>query len=440
MKTRRGFTLVIVLAALSVVTAVLLAIQSTGFRQASAGRETLARVRAHWAARAGIETAMARIERNLEAGSSGSAFTMSDDLAAASGGELAGATWSVAHTRGEGENAEPRDGAEDPHAKININSMAAQDLLQLEGMTEDMVDSILDWIDEDDAPNPLGAEEGYYTQLPSPYEPRNGPMTSLFELELVAGITPELVRGEDWNLNGVLDANEDDADASWPPDDADGSLDAGWSAVVTASSFEPRWGASGQARLDLSGTTSEELVARVPSLDPAQATVILDYGSRGGGVRLEDLVSTTLSTIAQQSGGGLPTTVRDLRDDQLVELFDECFIGEGTDQPTPGRINLNTVSRDTLDYLTAIPAGFADALILARDAAPQGFVNMMDLLEIPAMTPRRLRQLSVYVSVESGAYVVSSRGKDSATGIEAQIVCTVSAGTLPAAIVEKRVR
>ena len=37
---------------------------------------------------------------------------------------------------------------------------------------------------------------------------------------------PEFVRGEDWNLNGRLDPNEDDGDISYPPDNSDGKLDA----------------------------------------------------------------------------------------------------------------------------------------------------------------------------------------------------------------------
>ena len=47
--------LLIVLFAISIATIVLVSLQSTALRQATHGREALARVRAHWAARAGIE-------------------------------------------------------------------------------------------------------------------------------------------------------------------------------------------------------------------------------------------------------------------------------------------------------------------------------------------------------------------------------------------------
>jgi hypothetical protein len=52
-----------------------------------------------------------------------------------------------------------------------------------------LYDSLLDWLDPDSTPHPLGAEAGdtYYVQ--QGYEPRNGPMKSLFELYMIKGGT-----------------------------------------------------------------------------------------------------------------------------------------------------------------------------------------------------------------------------------------------------------
>ncbi len=430
---RRGFALVIVLLSLSVLTMILAGVQAVSFRQAASGRETLARLRAHWAARAGVESTLARLEATLQSGVTGSAYAIPDGMIQAATGAVDGASWRITHAL-SGNDAEQREGPADPHAKVNINLMSANDLMQLESMTEDVADSILDWIDDDDTPNALGAEAGYYSQLPSPYEPRNGPMRSLYELELVAGVASDLVRGEDWNLDGVLDANEDDGDESWPPDNSDGALDAGWSAFITASSWEPALAVSGQPKLDLSQATSDDLIGRVTSLDALQAQTILDYAARSG-TRLEDLISTNLSQIA---GQGSP--VRNLRDDQLRALFDECVFEDPKGEPLPGRVNINTVTRETLDYVTAVSPGVADSLILARDAAPTGFTNMMDLLEVPAMTPRRLTTYSRYLTVRACSYVMASTGRDEASGIESRIVCVVSIGVLPVSIVEQRAR
>ncbi len=87
-------------------------------------------------------------------------------------------------------------------------SLAVSLLMALPGMTEDVAEAILDWIDEDDEPRDFGAESEYYTTLPTPYSPANGPLHSVEELLLVRGVTPTLLFGIDSNRNGVIDADE----------------------------------------------------------------------------------------------------------------------------------------------------------------------------------------------------------------------------------------
>ncbi len=91
---------------------------------------------------------------------------------------------------------------------LATSSLATSLLLAVPGMTEDLADSILDWLDEDDDPRPYGVEIDYYSTLPTPYEPTNGPVNSVEELLLVAGMTPTLLFGADANRNGVLDPDE----------------------------------------------------------------------------------------------------------------------------------------------------------------------------------------------------------------------------------------
>ena len=88
------------------------------------------------------------------------------------------------------------------------DSIATALLLALPGMTEEIADSIMDWLDADDEVRPYGAELEYYSGLPTPYEPTNGPINSVEELLLVSGMTPTLLFGADTNRNGVLDPDE----------------------------------------------------------------------------------------------------------------------------------------------------------------------------------------------------------------------------------------
>ncbi len=90
----------------------------------------------------------------------------------------------------------------DCERKININ-LANEPILQraLISMgldaaeTTTVVNSILDWIDRDDAARVGGAESDYYQGSNPPYVAKNGPIDDISELLLVKGVTQELFWG-----------------------------------------------------------------------------------------------------------------------------------------------------------------------------------------------------------------------------------------------------
>ncbi|GIX03068.1 MAG: general secretion pathway protein GspK [Planctomycetaceae bacterium] len=153
-----------------------------------------------------------------------------------------------------------RYGLLDESAKLNLNKLLKLSLtedqqrdmlLALPGMTEEIADALLDWLDEDDNPRLYGVETDYYESLSPGYPCRNGPLTSLEELLLVRGVTPELLYGEDANRNGWLDPSENDGEVSLPYDNADGVLDLGWSAYLTIYSRELNLQTDGNQRINL---------------------------------------------------------------------------------------------------------------------------------------------------------------------------------------------
>ena len=147
----------------------------------------------------------------------------------------------------------------DESGKININAMMASDptgnqlyqmLLLLPNMTDDIANSIIDWVDIDTTPRQGGAENDYYNALTPPYNAKNGPLDSLEELLLVKGVTPQLLFGSDLNRNGYQDPTETD----------DGTVtstgfDRGWSAYLTIYSREQNVDPTGLALINLNDTT-----------------------------------------------------------------------------------------------------------------------------------------------------------------------------------------
>lgn len=76
-----------------------------------------------------------------------------------------------------------------------------------------IVDSLIDWLDEDDDETGLGgAEDSYYRSLSPSYTCKNGPIEFIEELLLVKGITPELYYGTEEKLGiaGFLTPNGND--------------------------------------------------------------------------------------------------------------------------------------------------------------------------------------------------------------------------------------
>ena len=83
--------------------------------------------------------------------------------------------------------------------RVNINTAERGTLQMLvdgfdltETEKDTIVDSILDWRDDDDLHRLNGAENDYYQALPDPYPCKNGPFDSPSELLLVRGITRDL--------------------------------------------------------------------------------------------------------------------------------------------------------------------------------------------------------------------------------------------------------
>ena len=94
----------------------------------------------------------------------------------------------------------------DEQGKFNLNNLvsggnkslpdvqAFQRLLSLLGLSPDLADAVVDWIDIDsDLSGPAGAEDPYYLSLARPYRASNGPMVQVEELYRVRGFDPATV-------------------------------------------------------------------------------------------------------------------------------------------------------------------------------------------------------------------------------------------------------
>ncbi len=166
-----------------------------------------------------------------------------------------------------GELAGLRYGVEDESARINLNTILMADsaatdgartlLMGLPGMTEDVADAILDWIDTDDELRDQGAELSYYAGLG--YGCKNGPLDTIEELLLVRGVTPDLLFGADFNRNGLIDANEANNPSLSSATGLSSEVDLGWASYLTLYSLEANLRPDGTPKIDLNGSDLQQL-------------------------------------------------------------------------------------------------------------------------------------------------------------------------------------
>ena len=442
---RRGFVVLIVMWALAIAALLVSSVQLFGYRQAMLGREALDRVQARWAARGGVEYTIAVMAAHTQEPVPDDAFAMVREMGDISVGSLLNAAYTIHH------HADGRDwaGPMDEHSKININSSItnASMLLLLTDITPDVVDAILDWIDEDDEVREQGAERDYYRSLEAPYLPRNGPMRTIAELELVAGIWPEHLRGEDWNLNNQIDPNENDGDRTWPVDEPDHQLEAGWSAILTAYSVQGPLGASGLPRINLAEADIQELQDRL-NMDEIQAWAFIKYLTANNMTGLEQLLTMQVEqelaseASADPRGSDAPTqgsSTLSLTRDQLRAILAETTLEE-VNTRAPGRLNINTVSEQLLRQLLFTREYLADEIVYMRNSRLQGIASLVDLLDIPAFREETgaLEYLGRIMDTRSNVYSICSQGRSQSGGVEVEIIVVVDRSTLPIRILEYR--
>ncbi len=250
-------------------------------------------------------------------------------------------------------------GLVDEAAKLNLNTATLEMLKLLPGMTDDFAAAIIDWRDADDDVTFGGAESSTYAQKNPSYKAKNAPFESIEELALVSGATREILYGEDANLNGALDPNEDDGEKNAPADNSDGKLDAGLLAYVTVFSREPNKQADGTARIN---------IGQPGPNDPLDTLLTDKFGVGRAQDIKADLGAAPLRSV-------LEFYVRSrMKADEFAKIVDALTVKTG-DYLT-GLINVNTAGAAVLACVPGIGTDKAAKLLSARQSRTTADTNI----------------------------------------------------------------
>jgi type II secretory pathway component PulK len=370
-----------------------------------------------------------------------------------------------------------RFGVIDESGKINLNALlqidssgnaGSQMLMLLPNMTQDVANSILDWMDTDDTPRQDGAENDYYSTQSPPYQCKNGPFDSLEELLLVKGVTPQLLFGNDRNRNGVLDPGEDDGS---------GQVDRGWSAYLTVYSREANVDSNGNPRIFLNDTDLNELnTALNTAVGQDLANFIIAYRLYGGtqssgtpsGGGSRQLSSNDSSAVAGQISTDMAnasnkklTKIASLYD--LVNSSVSVKVGTGNNQRTvslksplqdqtqqqqllpivldqmtlspnaevPARINVNTASQVVLSTLPGLADGDVQTILANRPQVSDtstpdtSYQTPAWLITKANFSISKLKSLEKYITARTQVYRVQSVGYSSNGGPVARVEAVI---------------
>ena len=393
-RSKSALVLVAVMWMIVVMTLIVTVLARTSRLDSRISLATAERIRCKWACRAGIETAIGVL--NDDSKSYDSLYdTWADDLEDFNDIQLDMCSYTVE--------------VFDESSKININTAPKDKLLYLPDMTEDIVNSILDWRDKDDDEKTGGAEIGYYTNLPNGYQARNAQFRSIRELLLVKDVTPALFYG-----------NHSDPDVS--------EENSGWINYLTCSSYEKNRDANGYKRVNINKASEVQLQKRL-NIRKSYAKWIVENRKKGF-KSLADLITKDSTKeprkTTERSENAAPLDIKTIfAIADNITLFDNYAI--------PGKININTAGLDVLVALLEGEEQAAVDIIQYRNSI-MGFATVADVVYVDSITKKNARNIIDFITTRSDVYTVRCFASADTTSVTRHVEAMVDRRRKPVEI------
>jgi type II secretory pathway component PulK len=369
-----GFTMVQALMVVAGLVALMAALAADQRVMLNDIQDHLRQRRAEVAARSALAEAVATLENadpNL--------VTLADDWA------QLGQNGDQSFTFGKDDTTSYRVQIIDAGSRVNVNT-ATEVQLQALPLTQEQIDSLLDWRDASTAPRAQGAKDEYYNELTEPYNARLSRLTTLSELLLIKG----------WTARNLYSPLTETVSTARIPEDVDGNplplID-----VFTTESGTPNTRADGTTRVNLAqGQMNEGMFSQL-GISPAVAEQIIRSGPYS---TWNDLLS-----------------VPGITPDAAGRLLDEFTVSANA--RLEGKMNINTATEAVLESQLALSPDVA-ASIVSRQAA--GFSGLGELATVPGITSIQLAQLADSVGVGSDTWIVRAYGESGGVGVAIEAV------------------
>lgn len=370
---KRGAIFVVTLAILAGLIAILTSVATTHRTMARATTNRMETTRAKMVAQSALQYAIATLANAASGATAGGTSstansstmtTLQDD-------------WAVLGSNGSENfaigNIQFRIQIVDALSKININN-ATQAQLQQMNLTDEQVDSLMDFREAGTNPRPLGGKDEYYNSLTNGYNAKLRSLDTIDELLNVKGFTAKDIFELQTN---VVNSGTSTANRPQKP----------LSELITAYGYAPVIDSQGQAKVNVNAAGTN--VQRLQQLGFQVAVAQTIANSKNW---------RNLGQLCQQFGNN-PAVLR--------LILDELTVGGGT--RVQGKLNLNTVTGDVLDAIPELTPDIVQGILSQQQ---QGFTTLSDITKVPGLTNgTTLQAVADLFTVVSQTYIVRILGQ-----------------------------
>lgn len=255
----------------------------------------------------------------------------------------------------------------DASGRVDLNTAAQQQLERLP-LTNEQVESLLDWRSVEVAPRPEGAKDEYYNGLTYAYNTALRPLRSVDELLMVRGFTPAtLYQPTEVNNSSQFIAQ---GDVTQQPLLADLVMVGQLSAPVVV---------QGQQQVNANQASGQQIGAAIGNIPLG-----LQIAQNRPYTSMQDLL--TRNNVTTETVG---------------PILDSLTVS--TEEEFAGRVNLNTAPEAVLNTIPAFTPDVSQAIVQRQDA---GITTLGEIAAIPGMTVDILRQSVDMLTINSRTFLI----------------------------------
>lgn len=275
----------------------------------------------------------------------------------------------------------------DASSRLDLNRITENELLDL-GLTQDLVDALLDWREVGQSPREQGAKDEYYNTLTNAYNSAAQSFQTVNELLLVRGFTPAMI-------------------------------------------YQPLAGASTELA---SGDTT-----RIPVLADFLSVGSVSEPVQPQGGTVQNLAQVQNVQAINQVVGNLPLATQifnqrtqfqtmgqvlafpGMTSAAAAQLLDRFVVGNAAEYQ--GRTNLNTAQEAVLNTLPEFTSDLTTAVLSLQQT---GMTSLSEVAQLPGMTPQILAAIIDRVNLNSQSFIIRIQAQYQTGTVEREVIVNLT--------------